>query len=300
MRVVVTLLSALALLVAACGNSTDGSAVSESGSKASGESVERAIGKKAWYDGFEITVDKVTAKSLQDSQVQIDIALTYRNLINAAHRPGFDGTDNDTGRVGHLEWKDDYSDLEFTSPKIPGLAIGQGTAKREITVQAQFAGLNQLLDTMVLVYGDAGTNQTRIPFGPNGTVVTEEPRGISVGQTIGSGPSLQLASAYLWPSYAQGEKGKHELWIEFTFSCAESCGDIFYQASSWTLTDPNGLQMHMDDRSPAVYEQPGPGGKTGSSYAVFVLDSVPSGTYTLTVKGTQDTIEFDETTQLQL
>lgn len=300
MRVVLTLLSALALLVSACGNSTDGSAVADSATAASGQSAEREIGKKAWYDGFEITVDKVTAKYLHDSQVQIDIALTYRNLINAPHRPGFDGTDNDTGRVGHLEWKDDSSDLEFTSPKIPGLAIGQGTAKREITVQEQFAGLDQLLDTMVLVYGDAGTNQTRIPFGPNGTVVTEQPRGISVGQTIGSGPSLQLASAYLWPSYAAGEKGKHELWIEFTFSCAESCGDIFYQASSWTLTDPNGLQVHMDDRSPAVYEQAGPGGKTGSSYAVFVLDTVPSGTYTLNVKGTQDTIEFDETTQLQV
>ncbi|WP_156024805.1 hypothetical protein [Smaragdicoccus niigatensis] len=299
MKHVFVLLSAVALLVAACGNSTSGNAVGQT-SAGSTQPVERAVGKKAWYDGFEITVDKVTAKSLQDSQVQIDIALTYRNLINAAHRPGFDGTDNDTGRVGHLEWKDDSSDLEFTSPKIPGLAIGQGTAKREITVQEQFANLDQLLDTMVLVYGDTATNQTRIPFGPNGTVVTEEPRGISVGQTIGSGPTLQLASAYLWPSYAPGEKGKHELWIEFTFSCAESCGDIFYQGSAWTLTDPNGQQVHMDDRSPAVYEQPGPGGKTGSSYAVFVLDNVPSGTYTLNVKGTQDTIEFDETTQLQL
>ncbi len=289
-----------AILVAGCSNSTSGSAVSESSGGTTDNEAQRDIGKTAWYDGFEITVGQVTATRLADSQVEIEIGLTYKNLINAAHSPGMDTNGNETGRVGHLEWDNGQSsDVEFQRPKVAGQATATDTAKREITNESGL-GLDELLDSMSLVYGEAGTNQSKIPFAASGSVESEEPRGIPAGQSLGTNPSLQLVSAYLWPSYGEGEDGKHELWIEYSFSCDAPCGEIFYGPQSWTVTAPNGTTMTMDDRSPTVYEVPGPDDTRGQNYVIFVLDDETSGTFTVNVRGSQEEVSFDETTELTL
>lgn len=302
MKLVKMLISvaAVAALVSGCGSSTDGTAVGESATDGTDQSAQRYLGKTVWYDGFEITVGQVTAERLQDSQVEIGIEVSYKNLIGAAHKPGQDPNGNETGRTGHLEWGSESTDLEFDLPKVAPNAVAQGTVKREITAPEE-GTLEDLLDSMTLVYGESGTNQTKVPFLVSGAVESEEPRGITVGQTLGSDPSLQLVSAYLWPSYAEGEAGQYELWIEYEFECAGPCGEIFYGPDSWTLTTPGGQTKKMDSRSPTVYEVPGPDDTRGTNFVIFLLDDETSGSFSVNVKGSQDdTITFDETTELQL
>ncbi|GAB2563114.1 hypothetical protein GCM10027167_82760 [Nocardia heshunensis] len=249
----------------------------------------RAIGKTGWADGFAITVDQASATP-DSGAVRIDLKLTYKNLVAVSHTP----TD-----TAYLIVNGAKVSVQFKSPEVAGSETATGTATASIDTLDSALTPNQVLDSVTLVYGNADDNQTRIPFKAGVAVTSLEPRGITVGQIFGDAPSFELSNSYLWPSYASGEKGKFELWVEFNVRCANNFGDAYLDRGSFSVTQPGGKTVSADHRSPFCCQALGGIDSSRDNWLVFVIDSPAKGDYLFHVLVTQ-TGSIDASTHVSL
>lgn len=277
---------------------------------------DRVINKTGWYDGFAITVEKVTATEQDSSSspstsssgsltetatitgpsIKLDIDLTYQDMVNASHVPGQDKNgDPDPDRTGYLEVNGAVVKLTFDSPEVAPGAKAPGSATASIKVPRNMTSLDSVLDSVTLVYGQTDANQTKIPFAKGAAVSSLEPRGIPVGQIFGTSPSIELKNAYLWPSYQKGEKDRYELWVEISAQCTPGgsfCQDGgFIARGSLSLTSPTGKTVVADARSDWDDELLRLGDNV-DKWAVFVIDAPAKGDYTLRVRDDHNIIDL--------
>ena len=280
--------------------------------------VSRVVNKTGWYDGFAITVDKITATEQDSSNspststsssglssdttpivgpsIKFDLDLTYQDMVNATHVPGQDKDgEPDPDRTGYLEVNGAVVKLEFDSPQVVPGAKAPGSATASIKVPKNMTSIDDALDTVTLVYGQTDANQTKIPFAKGSAVSSLEPRGIPVGQIVGTSPSIELKNAYLWPSYQKGEKDRYELWVEILAQCTPGstfCQDGgFIATGSLSLTSPTGKTVVADTRSEWDDELLRIGDNV-DKWAVFVIDAPAKGNYTLRVRDDHNIIDI--------
>ncbi len=236
-------------------------------------SAEREIGKTGWHGGFEITVDDVTAKT-EDGTTKVDVELSYKNLVGVTHS---------APDKAYLELNGgEVVDISFNNPKIAGFGKGKGAATASLG--STDGDLEDVLDNVVLVYGEADGNLTKIPFAEKGKVDSIEPKGIPVGQTIGDVVTVELNKAYLWPSYQAGDKGRYELWVELTMV---SSPDVSYSynvyPANFSITSPRGKSDSADSRSPWKGDLLGKQHPIDGKWLIFLIDAPAKGDYTFGV-----------------
>ena len=243
---------------------------------ASGDAVKRQVDKSGWYGGFRITVDEVAATP-GTAATKVDVTLSYENLVGVKQSPP------DTG---YLEIDEgEVVKVSFDNPEIAGFGKGTGTATASLGSADTAATADETLDSLALVYGEGDANLTKIPFASDAKVESIEPRGITVGQTIGSPVKVQLTKAFLWPSYQEGEKGQYELWVEFKADCPDCpAGAISMDRSSFTLTSPNGQTVQADARSDFVSGAVASTQNVEGKWLVFLIDAPAQGEYTFKIK----------------
>ncbi|MFD4183082.1 hypothetical protein [Rhodococcus sp. NPDC058514] len=261
---------------------------------ASGETVDLAVDKTGWFGGFEITVDKATATPA-GAATDVDLELSYKNLVGVKAPPPDEA---------YLDVDGSVVDIEFEEQTIAGFGEASGTATASVKATGNKADPEKLLDNAALVYGESDANQTTIPFAEDGKVESIEPRGITVGQTIGGAVKVQLTKAFLWPSYQPGEKGKYELWVELKADCVDCPSILSYtmERGSLTLTAPNGQTLPADARSPWSYSRVSSTTNTEGEWAVFLIDAPAQGDYTLKIDftGSNTALKVQDTTTITL
>jgi hypothetical protein len=274
--------------------------------------VERSIGKTGWYDGFAITVDKVTATENPTDQksptattattvpvsgdvTKLDIDLTLKNTLGKAK----DGS-VDQAHTGYLEVNGTVVKLDFDNPEVVGNATATGTATATFKTPKNTTDLDAVLDKVTLVFGQADANQTRIPFSKSEKVVSLEPRGIPVGQIFGAAPSIEVKNAYLWPSYQKDEKDRFELWVEVNLTCNSDCPGRPVNHGYFKLTSPTGKVVTADDRSPWCCDLLGASNNIQGAWLVFVLDAPAQGDYTFTFDPKDSAMPTGESTKITL
>lgn len=301
-----TIAACIVLVTAGCSSDTTGSpaaddttaaTTSASGTRAaktsaaetdgagSADAVDRTVDKTGWFGGFAITVDDVTATP-QGGGAKVDVKLSYENLVGEALTPP---------DKAYLEVSGgEVVDISFNNPKIAGFGKGKGKATATVS-SSDSSDPDEILDTVVLVYGEADGNLTKIPFSEDGKVESVEPRGITVGQTFGEEVTTTLTKAFLWPSYQPGEKEKYELWVEVTVACGTECG-AGYQVTpgSFSVTSPDGRRVVGDERSTLKSEILGNGDSFEGKWVIFLIDSPAKGNYKLDVIPDGLTIEKTE------
>jgi len=267
------------LVLAACsGGTTKGSGapppsstVSEAASTASSGSsaadptpVVRQIGKTGWYGnsdvvlykGFEgefaVTVDRATLTPDSYGGAELELALTYQNLTDDSAKPA-DGYFVVGGKV---------VEGEFDSPEIPGQGKNAGTATATLSGSDASGDTssvsaptdpNALLDSVVLTYGEAGDNQTKIPLATAAAVDSVQPRQLKLSGKLVQGGKIitEVKSGRLFPSYATGEKGKVVLELRLRISCTSKCtGSTAIGKSDFSVKAPDGSSVVADGRSP--------------------------------------------------
>jgi hypothetical protein len=265
--------------------------------------VTRPVGKTGWWGGFQITVDEATAEGVSDvfgELVRVTAAVTMQNLGEDSADPPFEVW-FDAGGATFPGFTD--------SPTVGG----GGTAPASITADITPADLgldgigdlNQVLDALAVVYGEAGDNQTRIPLG-SAPAESFEPRDLTVAGDARHGPfAVTVTGASLRPSYEPGEGGRYELALEFELACDGCPGTgLNVDRGSLELTSPAGATVTADIRSPwccaAVYEnetlaEP-------NQIVVYVVTEPVAGAYELMVTAdfvgdpdddTQQPLEFE-------
>lgn len=212
--------------------------------------VTRPVGKTGWWGGFQITVDEATAEGVPalfgEVAVQVTVTATMQNLGESSADPPFD------------VW------FEAGGVTFPGLTDapavgGGGMAPATITADVNPADLgldgvgdlNQVLNALAVLYGEAGDNQTRIPLG-SAPVESFEPRELAVEGDARHGPFvLTVTGASLRPSYEPGESGRYELALEFELEC-DGCPrrGLNVDRGSFELASPAGATVTVDNRSP--------------------------------------------------
>lgn len=259
--------------------------------------LERAVDKTGWYGGFKITVDDVTATP-EGGGTTVDLALSYENLV---------GVKNTAPDTGYLEVDGgEVVEATFDNPNIAGFGKGTGTATASLTSTDESADLEEILDSLVLVYGEPDSNTTRLPFAADADVESLKPRGIPVGQTFSDKVRIELSKAFLWPSYQAGEQNKYELWTEVSLTCTEECARFGYGVTiaNFTLTSPNGKSVKADSRSPWATSSISDTSPVDHQWLVFVIDEPATGIYTfnLTMKAMSNQPEYavDATTTITL
>jgi hypothetical protein len=232
------------------GGSGDGGEVVASDGATLPPPVTRPVGKIGWWDGFQITVDEATAEGVSalfdDVVVQVTVAVTMQNLGETSADPPFD------------VW------LEAGGATFPGFTDGPtvgggGMAPATITADinpadfglAGIGDLNQVVEALAVVYGEAGDNQTRIPLG-SAPVESFEPRELAVEGEARHGPfAVTVTGASLRPSYEPGENGRYELALDFELVC-DGCPrrGLNVDRGSFELASPAGATVTADNRSP--------------------------------------------------
>nr|WP_192817835.1 hypothetical protein [Rhodococcus sp. JVH1] len=241
-------------------------------SEGSRSAVEREIDKIGWHDGFEITVDEVTVNS-DDASTTLDFDLNYKNLVGVSHTP----TDK-----AYLEVDGAVVKLSFDSPEIAGGGEASGTATASIMAPSETLDGDDVVDSVVLVYGQADENQTRIPLAEHDSVESIEPRGLPVGMTFGTDMEITLDEAFLWPSYQPGEKDKHEVWVKINANCGRCSTGGFSDVNpgDFELTGPDGQSARGDKRGGFISENVSSINKIEGEWIVFVMDEPVPGAYT--------------------
>ncbi|MFD6065309.1 hypothetical protein [Rhodococcus sp. JVH1] len=234
--------------------------------------MEREIDKIGWHDGFEITVDEVTVNS-DDASTTLDFDLNYKNLVGVSHTP----TDK-----AYLEVDGAVVKLSFDSPEIAGGGEASGTATASIMAPSETLDGDDVVDSVVLVYGQADENQTRIPLAEHDSVESIEPRGLPVGMTFGTDMEITLDEAFLWPSYQPGEKDKHEVWVKINANCGRCSTGGFSDVNpgDFELTGPDGQSARGDKRGGFISENVSSINKIEGEWIVFVMDEPVPGAYT--------------------
>ncbi|MGW6376729.1 hypothetical protein ACWFRB_11790 [Rhodococcus sp. NPDC055112] len=237
-------------------------------------SVGRKIDKTGWYGGFAITVDEV-ATEVNGGATELDLELSYENLVGEALTPP---------DKAYLEVNGgEVIDLGFDNKKIAGFGKGKGAATASLG--STEGDVDEVLDNVVLVYGEADGNLTKIPLAEDAKVESIEPKGITVGQTIGDKVAVTLTKAFLWPSYQPGEKGKYELWVEVSMA---SSPDVSYgynvYPEHFSVSSPKGNRATADKRSTFHSELLSKGSSIEGEWLIFLIDEPAKGDYTFTVE----------------
>ncbi|WP_241031995.1 hypothetical protein [Rhodococcus pseudokoreensis] len=253
---------------------------------------EREIDKIGWHDGFEITVDKVTAKP-DDATTTLDFDLNYKNLVGVSHTP----TDK-----AYLEVDGAVVKLSFDSPEIAGGGQASGTATASLKTSSDAPDVDDVVDSVVLVYGQADQNQTRIPLAEHDSVESIEPRGIPAGMTFGTDMEITLDEAFLWPSYQTGEKDKHEVWVKIHAHCGRCSTGGFSDVNpgDFELTGPDGQSSRGDKRGGFISENVSSINKIEGEWIVFVMDEPTPGAYTFLWENSNPAKPAQASTQITL
>jgi hypothetical protein len=243
--------------------------------------VTRQIGKTGWYDGFAITVADATAEQGFGDGVDVTVNLNYRNL----------GTEDGTPPDADIETDGETQQGFFDTPGIPG--GGQAKGSVVVTVvpdkPTDTMTLDQAIDKVNLVYGDAADNQSTIPLAASAEVVSTEPKVLPAAGTMSQGQiTVDVVSGSLVPSYESGEKGKTLLNLRIKLTCAAGCQAQGYNTGveEFSVTGPDGTSALADSRSEyccdALYPETVSDGER--NILTFVVPSPGTGTYTLTYK----------------
>lgn len=233
-------------------------------------SAEREVSKTGWYGGFKITVDEVTAET-ESGGTKVDVKLSYENLVGETLTPP---------DKAYLEVNGgEVVDISFNNKKIAGFGKGKGAATSSLG--STEGDLDEVLDEVALVYGEADGNLTKIPFAAKEKVESIEPRGITVQGTMGEKITVGLEKAFLWPSYKAGEEGKYELWVEFNAE-AKSGFSCYCPLSEFSLSAPDGKSVAADSRSPWTGAAIGGNQNVTGAWMIFVIDEPAEGDYTFT------------------
>lgn len=243
--------------------------------QAASETVTRTIDRTGWWGGFEITIDEVELADAFVDSATVTITATYENLTDDLGYPPVPTLEVDGEAVQPIP------DL----PDVPARGRADGTITA--TVDHPGGDPDELLDTVVVVFGDAGDNQTRIPLAADGTVDSVEPEELSVTGTLTHGQIIvEVVDGSLAPSYESGEKGKALLDLRVRISCAADCQASGYNTSrdQFSVSGPGGKSVVADSRSryccDAIY--PGDVSDDEDNVITFVVPAPGTGSYTLT------------------
>jgi hypothetical protein len=239
----------------------------------------RKIGRTGWYDGFAITVDDVDAEAGFGDSLGLTVNFTYQNLgIEQANPP-----------EASIEADGAALDGTFDTPAIPGGGKAKGSVDFSVTGQRGkgVPTLDDALNTVSLVYGDANDNQTKIPLGAAGKVESVEPKKLSTAGKLTQGQiNVEVTGGTLAPSYESGEKGKALLDLRIKLTCAADCQASGYNTdrSQFSITTPDGQSIIADNRSgyccDALY--PGTVSDDERNILTFVVKMPGTGAYKLT------------------
>lgn len=246
-----------------------------SGSPTAGQPV-RTIGKTGWFEGFDITVTKATVTDqLGGARLVIDVS--YKNT----------GTENKTVDNGFLQVGDRTdSGAIFDSPTVPG----KGTATGTVTTSLKSgANVDQVLDSITVVYGQSSDNQTKIPLAAAGKVDSVQPRVLPISGKLTQGQiTIEVTDGKLSPSYVRGERGKYELalHVKIVGGPGVPAGGMNVFENFFSVQTPDGQSLVADNRSPVnelpeknqTIDKPG-------NYVVFVVPAPGTGNYVLSYDG---------------
>jgi hypothetical protein len=267
---------------------TSSAAGGEGSSTTTGESVSRKVGKTGWYAGFAVTVDEVTAEPGFGDNVELTVNFTYQNL----------GTEEGNPPEANIEFDGELVDGLYDSPGIPGKGKAGGSVSFAVAPERGQSSQtpDEAIDKVVLVYGDAGDNQTKIPLAAAGKVESVEPKELTTsGKMVQGQLNFEIAGGTLAPSYETGEKGKTLLNLRVKITCAPDCQASGYNTgrAEFSITGPNGSSVVADDRSEyccdAIY--PGTVSDDASNILTFVVPSPGTGAYKLTYQNPRLTAE---------
>ncbi len=235
----------------------------------------RTIGKTGWWDGFSITVDKATLTPSSGGGGSLTVDLTYKNLTDQNVSPSPNG---------FLQVGNEVVAADFDDPTVPG--NGTATGKATATLTSESTDLATLLDSVVLNYGKASDNQTKIPLSASGKVDSVEPKTLTVtGRLVQDQIDIDVVRGTLAPSYKSGEKDKMTLDLKIKISCGPNCSQYGYNTGQdeFSVTAPDGASVVADSRSPyccdALY--PGDVSDNEKNVLVFLVPAPGLGKYEL-------------------
>lgn len=283
---VAALIGSSALLMTACNNKDTGSGPTTTASAQStiaqgqpraknGQSTVRTIGKTGWYEGFDIRVDKATVVPDEYGGAKILIDITYKNTT-----PDNKTISNNT----YLQVdKEVDGGASFDSPTVPG----KGSATGKVTTSVKtLHDTEHLLDTIIVIYGQASDNQTKIPLAASAQVEGAAPKTLKVaGKLVQDQTTIEITGGTLAPSYTANERGKMDLSLHIKIiggpGIAAGGLNVFYDY--FTVKTPDGQTIPADIRGP-INELLN-ANKTidnAKNYVVFVVPSPATGTYVVT------------------
>lgn len=288
----VALVAGLAMVVVACGGGGDGDAktldvtltTTGSTTTTAPKLLERTIGKMVWWQGFEISVDKLKAEPQVGSGVKLTIDVAWKNLGAQPATPPLPALDNNGEALSPT------SDVGQAS----GQASVNGTLTTYIPAESPTARIDpaKVTDALKLVWGQAGDNQSIVPLDESTDPTTFEPQEVAGLTGKISTPTVVIdvsEGTYGW-SYQSGQKGKFVLKARIKISCGTPCPPegTAMGLTDLTLTVPGeSTPLSANDENSdfcceAVY--PGTVSDDPSNTIAFVLDKEPSGSYKLTYK----------------
>jgi hypothetical protein len=282
----------LVLVAGACGGGGDDDAKVKSTTSGNGsvsttttapaDKLERDVGKTAWWTGFKITIDSLTAEPQLGGGLNLTLESTFSNL----------GDQPATPPVPTLEQNGEVINLSSDA----GEAAGQADVKGKLTAYlpdksgSQTTDAAKVVDDLEVVWGEAGDNQSIIPLDESTEPTTFEPQEASSYAGKITTPTVVVdvsKGGYTW-SYKSGDKGKFVLKAHIKITCGTPCPapGTSMGLADFTLTAPGSSSpLSPDDEESefcceAVY--PGTVSDDPTNTVAFVLDDEPSGKFTLT------------------
>ncbi|WP_157184607.1 hypothetical protein [Nocardia niigatensis] len=240
----------------------------------------RAIGKTAWYEGFEITVDKATVTPDEFGGAKVRVDITYKNTTTQDQTlsvvPGVQIGGALDGGAG------------FDNPDVPGKGSAAGDVTTSVT---RLDNAEHLLDTITIVYGTSADNQTLIPLKADGKADSVAPKPLNVsGKLVQDQTTVEITGGTLTPSYTKGERNKMDLALHIRLvggsGIAAGGLNVFYEYFS--IKTPDGRNVVADIRGP-IDELLNRNQTIDKAdlFAVFVVPAPATGSYVVSYDATK-------------
>jgi len=237
------------------------------------------VDKTGWYAGFAVAVEEVTANE-GFRGVDLEVRLSFENQTDDIGYTPTASVEVD-GAVHEV-----FADNEG---EVPAGAIAKGTVSFNVEPanSADTISFEDAIDSVVLVYGDARDNQTRIPLAADADVESVQPKDLPLaGGTAQGQVQIELAGGTLGPSYESGEKNRYLVDVRIKLTCATGCqaSGYYVDRTYLTLTGSAGDKLPADRRSGFCCEAlyPETVSDAESNVLTFVVDAPGTGDYTLT------------------
>ncbi|MGH9246205.1 MAG: hypothetical protein ACRD29_18225 [Acidimicrobiales bacterium] len=163
---------------------------------------EVELGKRAWFDMFEIEVQSVT---YDPQSGLVDVTTTFTNL-------GVDAATFDPFRTSLEVGGQSFTASGGDTPHLPGDGSGAGSLTYQVDADVDLADA-------VLILGEIDANQSSVPFG-DGEVTTSEPQPLDLTGSAGFGPfTVTVSTGVLQPSWKPGEAGRLHLRVAVEVIC---------------------------------------------------------------------------------